>query len=87
MVAATMPIGIPIMGEMKPEPGVTAPNPATAPVTIPVTVGRRKYQLRHIHVKAPAAADILVVTKVLAARPELRALLRPTSFVNQNKPA
>src|SRR5512143_3206129 len=68
-MAATMPMGIAANGVTKPAAGVIAARPATAPVTIPRAEGALCLQERNIQVVAAAAAEVLVVTKALAAMP------------------
>src|SRR3990172_7771168 len=56
------------MGCTKPEAGVMATSPATAPAAAPTTLGLPvENQLRSIPVKAAAAAAVFVTTKALAA--------------------
>src|SRR5205823_5480586 len=56
----------------KPEAGVTAASPATAPAAVPRTLGRRcTSQPRVIHVSAATAAAVLVTTNASAASPPL----------------
>src|SRR4030042_2297856 len=89
MTAAIAPIAIPARGVTKPAAGVIATNPTTAPVTVPRTVGRLCIQLTIIHVKAAAAAAMLVATKALeASPPDVKALpaLKP-NHPNQSSPA
>src|SRR3990170_3016037 len=58
------------IGWTKPEAGVIATRPATAPAAAPTTLGFwAKNQLSSIQVKAAAAAAVLVTTKALAAWP------------------
>jgi len=60
MIAA--PIGV-----TKPAPGVMATSPTTAPVTMPRTLGLSSIQLKSIHTRAAAAAEVLVVKIARAA--------------------
>ena len=64
------------MGPTKPEAGVMATSPATAPDAAPTMLGLpRKAHDMNIHARAPAAAAVLVTTKALVASPrEPRAL-------------
>src|SRR3990172_13282744 len=58
------------IGWTKPEAGVMATRPATAPAAAPTTLGfLRNHQLIATQVRAAAAAAVLVTTKALAARP------------------
>ena len=55
---------------MKPEAGVTATSPATAPETRPKSEGRpREAHSTHIQPRAPAAAAVCVAMIAIAARP------------------
>src|SRR4030042_236183 len=83
------PIGSPANGCTKPAAGVMATNPTTAPVAAPSIDGLRLTQERIIQVKAADAAEVLVATKALDAKPpEVRALpaLKPNQ-PNQSNPA
>src|SRR5581483_12449496 len=64
------PIAIAPIGVTKPEPGVMATRPATAPDAAPRTVGLpRVIHSATIQPSVAAAAPVLVATKALAARP------------------
>src|SRR4030042_470405 len=63
------PMGILASGCTKPEAGVIAASPTTAPVAIPKTDGLRCIQPNIIQVRAAAAPAMLVVTKALEASP------------------
>src|SRR5512137_2150563 len=62
-------MGIAARGVTNPAAEVMAASPATAPVTIPRAEGALSRQERSIQVVAAAAAEVLVVTKALAAMP------------------
>src|SRR5438477_4288518 len=63
-----MPMAILATGPTKPLAGVIATSPATAPVAVAVALGFLCCaQLNIIHVRAAAAAAVLVTTKALAA--------------------
>src|SRR5438093_2035957 len=81
---APNPIAIADDGETKPEAGVIATNPATAPAAAPSTLGCPcRSQLTVIQVSAPIAAAMLVTTNAFAARP-----LAPSALpaLNPNQP-
>src|SRR3970282_1475612 len=70
MPPATPPIAIASMGWTKPEAGVMATKPATAPAAAPKTLGLpARSQLANSQERAAAAAAVLVTTKALAAWP------------------
>src|SRR3989338_8528602 len=70
MAPATAPIRIDAMGPTKPEAGVIATSPATAPEAAPSTVGLpRLTHSVNIQPSAAAAAAVLVARKALAASP------------------
>src|SRR3990170_2751807 len=70
MTPATPPMAIASIGWTKPEAGVMATRPATAPAAAPITLGLPlKTQLIIIQVTAAAAAAVLVTTKAFAAGP------------------
>ena len=56
-------------GPTKPEAGVIATRPATAPLAKLSDAGLPVLQLRNIHVSAAAAVAVFVTTNALAARP------------------
>src|SRR5262245_29628470 len=65
-----MPIRIDDTGPTKPEAGVMATSPATAPDAAPRTVGLpRVAHSASIHASVAAAAAVLVATNALTARP------------------
>src|SRR5659263_506922 len=65
-----MPIIIAGTGPTKPDAGVIATRPATAPVTMPTVLGFPPCaQLTIVHVRAAAAAAVFVTMKALAASP------------------
>src|SRR3989338_7625683 len=82
MTAANPPITIAAIVSTKPEAGVIATRPTTAPVATPRTLGRRCNQLKIIQTVAAAAAAVLVTTKALTARP-LAARAEPPLKPNQ----
>src|SRR4030043_1562363 len=63
------PMGMLASGCTKPEAGVIAASPTTAPVAAPKTEGLRCIQPKTIQVRAAAAPAVLVVTKALEANP------------------
>src|ERR1700737_2880311 len=68
----------------KPEAGVIATRPATAPAAAPRTLGWRLcHQLTVIQVKAAMAVAVLVTTKALVARPPAATAL---PALNPNQP-
>src|SRR3990170_8100640 len=68
MTPATPPMAIASMGWTKPEAGVMATRPATAPAAAPITLGLPpSSQLAIIQESAAAAAAVLVTTNALAA--------------------
>src|SRR2546430_15060022 len=71
-----MPIQIEEMGPTKPDAGVIATRPATAPLAAPNTVGFPRYiHSAAIQANAAAAVAVLVTTKALVANaPALTAL-------------
>src|SRR5206468_7230529 len=79
-----MPIQIAEMGPTKPEAGVMATSPATAPLAAPSTVGLpRPSHSAPIHDSAAADVAVLVATKALVASP-LAASALPA--LNPNQP-
>ena len=65
-----MPIQIADIGPTKPDPGVIATRPATAPLAAPKTVGLPlKIQSIAIHESAAVAVAIWVTTNADVARP------------------
>src|SRR5204863_8069440 len=73
---ATRPMRIAAIGPTKPEAGVIATRPATAPLAAPSTVGLpRIVQSIIIHESAAAAVAVLVTTKALVARPSAASAL------------
>src|ERR1700687_5779792 len=67
---APKPIRIAPSGVTKPQAGVTATRPATAPAAAPSTLGLPlRHQCTVIQVSAPTAAARFVATNALAARP------------------
>src|SRR5689334_22422076 len=67
---ATPPIAIEAMGVTKPEPGVMATRPATAPDAAPSIVGLPfANHSASIHASAALAAPVFVATNALTARP------------------
>src|SRR3972149_1048977 len=70
MPPAPPPMATASMGWTKPEAGVMATRPATAPAAAPMTLGLpARAQLANIQERAAAAAAVLVTTKALAAWP------------------
>src|SRR3990170_650903 len=68
MTPATPPMAIASIGWTKPEAGVIATRPATAPAAAPITLGLPpSSQLANIQERAAAAAAVLVTTKAFAA--------------------
>src|ERR671923_1548898 len=84
MAPAPKPITIAPMTLTKPEAGVIATRPATAPAAAPSTLGCRLcHQLTVIQVSAAIAVAVLVTTKALVARaPAVTAL----PALNPNQP-
>ena len=84
------PIKIAAIGVTNPAAGVIPTKPATAPVAAPTAVGFPLNVASKInHINAPAAADVLVVTKATVATvPADKALpaLKP-NHPNHSKPA
>src|SRR5919109_2783293 len=69
-IPAPIPMMIAEIGPTKPDAGVMATSPATAPLAAPSTVGLpRKSQSIAIQESAAAAVAVLVATKALVARP------------------
>src|SRR5262249_56983873 len=87
---ATPPMRMADKGLTKPDPGVIATSPATAPLAAPSIVGFPEwFHSANNHASAAVAAAVLVVTNAFAARPlALRALpaLNP-NHPTQNKAA
>src|SRR3954470_3559259 len=70
MMPATPPITTADIGETKPDPGVIATRPATAPDAAPSIVGLPEiFHSTIIQLSAAAAAAIWVTTKAVAASP------------------
>src|SRR5512146_348273 len=69
MTPAAIPIASAPQTSTKPDAGVIATSPATAPLAKPSEAGRPLSQLMAIQASAPAAAAVLVTTNALAARP------------------
>src|SRR5213594_3396693 len=70
MTPATPPTAIASIGCTKPEAGVMATRPATAPEAAPITLGfPPSAQLANIQERAAAAAAVFVTTNALAAWP------------------
>src|SRR5438105_2111392 len=84
MTPAPRPIRIAPAGATKPDAGVMATKPATAPAAAPSTLGRPLCSHETvIHVSAPMAAAVLVTTKALVARPPAA---RAEPALNPNHP-
>src|SRR3989338_9074825 len=85
-----MPIHIAPTGLTKPEAGVIATRPATAPVIIPSIVGLElNFQSRSAHVRPAAAVATCVTTNALVARepaPKALPALKPNQ-PNHRRPA
>src|SRR3989344_1642757 len=81
---AIKPIAIAANGPTKPEAGVIATKPQTAPIAVPVAVGfPLTIQSMNIQLKAAHAAAILVTKRALIARPYAANALPP---LNPNQP-
>jgi len=83
------PIRIAPMGRTKPAAGVIPTNPPKNPLAIPIAVGLpRKIHSISIHVKPPAEAAIVVLTKAVVARELEESALPPLkpNQPNQSKP-
>src|SRR5439155_22288898 len=79
-----IPIRTAAMGPTKPEAGVIATSPATAPDAAPRTVGLPRWNhSASIQPSVAAAAAVLVTTKALVARPPAVSAL---PAVNPNQP-
>src|ERR1051325_7862478 len=84
MTPAPKPITIAASGVTKPEAGVMATNPATAPDAAPSIVGLPfNIHSKNIHARVAAAAAVFVATKALTAKP-LAATAEPA--LNPNQP-
>src|SRR3982751_1037443 len=78
------------IGPTKPQAGVMATSPATAPEAVPSAVGLpRSIHSATIQPTAAAAAPVLVVRKAFAARPEASTALAALTphHPNQSRPA
>src|SRR5512145_1905444 len=83
-MATIMPMNIAFMGLTKPQAGVMATRPATAPVAVPRMEGDPLcHHSTSAQVRPAAAVAVLVVTKALAARPSAASAL---PALNPNQP-
>src|SRR5262245_52605603 len=84
MMPAAAPITIDDIGPTKPDAGVIATNPATAPEAAPSIVGFPfSIHSKNIHERVAAAAAVFVATNALTARP-FAATAEPA--LNPNQP-
>ena len=83
-IPATPPITIAARGPTKPQAGVMATRPATAPDAVPSAVGLpRSFHYAAFQPSAAAAAPVLVVRNALAATPDASNAL---PALNPNQP-